>query len=317
MASVIPSERRQRSDAFLDCAGERDRSLAATALFVLVGGGAALLAAVLTGLIVTSVFAAAGWGANGRGLIAGITQLTTVARPSRSLLSYGYELCVAGLSSYAAAAAALAVARAIFRRPALSFLTVGPNFRWRAVMAGLALGFPLVGLAFLGERLLDPVALSAPILGQGTAPEKLGYFALALVLLYMAAFAEEAIFRGWLLQQTGAWTRSLAVILAVNGVLFSLAHFDPSPVSFAVRAVMGAGWAWLALRTAGVEFTTGAHLANNLFVALFVMPVSFTPPKPGHGGYAPALIELAIVLAMIGVVELWLRRREPGSANIP
>jgi hypothetical protein len=78
---------------------------------------------------------------------------------------------------------------------------------------------------------------------------------------------------------------------------------------------MGAGWAWIALRTAGVEFTTGAHLANNLFVALFVAPVKFvSPAAAGPADLRPALIELAIVLAMVGIVEVWLKRRGEGVA---
>jgi membrane protease YdiL (CAAX protease family) len=312
MSDAIPSS--PKAEPFLACTGPRDRNVLATAAFVLAGGAAALVGAILTGLLVTTVFAAAGSGASGRGLVEGLSRLTQSPRPNRSLLSYGYELSVAGLASFAAAAVALALAAWIFRRPVRSFLTAAPRFRWRAVAGGFLVGFPLVGLAFAAERLLDPSPIASPILGPEPVIAKLGYAAIAAGCLYLAAFAEEAIFRGWLLQQTGAWTRSLGIILAVNGVLFSLAHFDPSPVSFAVRAVMGAGWAWLALRTAGVEFTTGAHLANNLFVALFVAPVSFAPPKAGHGGYAPALIELAIVLAMVGAVELWLRR---GTAPAP
>ena len=295
---------------FLAGAGERDRRPGAAAVLVIVGLTCAFLAALVVGLGVTLAFAAVRWAASGTSFVDAITALTQAPRPGRTLPSYGYEMTVAGLASLAAAGAVLALAARIYRRPMRSFLTAAPRFRWTAVAAGFAVGFPLVGLAFLGERALDPSPLAAPILAQAaSAPDKLAYAAMAAVCLYLAAFAEEAIFRGWLLQQTGAWTRNLAIILGVNGVLFSLAHFDPDPTSFLVRGVMGAGWAWIALRTAGVEFTTGAHLANNLFVALFVMPVTFAPPKAGQGGLAPALIELAIVLAMAGIVEAWSRRR--------
>ena len=284
---------------FLAAAGPYDRSLGRTALFV-----AAALAATLAVALTLALALAA---------------LPNADRAGRSLISYGYELSVAGLGSFAAAAAALALAARIYRRPVRSFLTAAPRFRWRAVAAGLAVGLPLVGVAFAVEQLIAPSPLAAPIATPGAGlAERLAYAGVALVTLYGAAFAEEALFRGWLLQQTAAWTRSAPVILAVNGVAFSLAHLDPDPAGFLVRAVMGAGWAWIALRTAGVEFTTGAHLANNLFVALIVTPVRFTAPA-AHGptDLRPALIELAIVLAMATVVELWLRRRGEGEAAAP
>lgn len=189
------------AEPFLACSGPRDRNLTATAIFVLAGGAAALLAAIITGLAVSAVFAAVGWGASGHGLVEGLTRLTQSPSSNRSLISYGYELSVAGLASFAAAAVALAMAAWIFQRPIRSFLTAAPRFRWRAVAGGLLVGFPLVGLAFAAERLLDPSPLAAPILGAAPVGEKLGYAVIAAGCLYLAAFAEEAIFRGWLVQQ--------------------------------------------------------------------------------------------------------------------
>ena len=309
-AAIRDGRARPSWTEFLGGAGEWDRKPGAAAVVVITGLVLSFLAALVVGLAVTLAFAAVRSAASGSHLVDAITVLTQSPRPGRTLPSYGYEMTVAGLASLAAAGAVLGLAARIYRRPIRSFLTAAPSLRWSGVAAGFAVGFPLVGLAFLGERALDPTPLAAPILAQGaSAADKLAYAAMAAVCLYLAAFAEEAIFRGWLLQQTGVWTRNLAIILGVNGLLFSLAHFDPNPTSFLVRAVMGAGWAWIALRTAGVEFTTGAHLANNLFVALFIMPVTFAPPKAGQGGLAPALIELAIVLAMAGIVEAWSRRR--------
>lgn len=297
---------------FLALAGARERSAGRVALFLVLGALAAALAALAAGFAVILGFTFGG--ASAQGFEQTLNSLLDSARPGRPLLSYSFELTVAGVSSIAVAWAALAVAAKIFGRPIRSFLTAAPRFRWRMVGAGFAVGFPLVAVAFLGERAFAPSQLAAPILTPGAGlGAKAAYALIAAVCLYLAAFAEEALFRGWLLQQTAAWTRNLIVILAVNGALFSLAHFDPNPANLLLRAVMGAGWAWIALRTAGVEFTTGVHLANNLFVALFVMPVSFAPVKSGAFDIRPALIELAMVLILAGVVELRLRRT-PGDA---
>jgi membrane protease YdiL (CAAX protease family) len=240
-----------------------------------------------------------------------LSAVTNSARPGRPLASYAYEFLVAGLASFAAAGVVLGLALAFFRRPMRSFLTAAARFRWRAVAAGFVVALPLVAAAFGVERLGDPTPFTPLILTPHAGfGQILTYAATAFACLYLAAFAEEAIFRGWLLQQTAAWTRSLPLILAVNGVAFSLAHFDPAPANFLIRAVMGAGWAWIAIRTAGVEFTTGAHLANNLFVALVVAPVKFVTPPPKAGAYADALIETIVLLAMVAAVEVYLRRRD-------
>jgi membrane protease YdiL (CAAX protease family) len=294
---------------FLAAPGPRDRSVSLILRFIVAGAVAACVAVLVSVLLVT-VGAAVVWSRHGGpDPAAAFAVLAGGGHPGRGLLSYVYELLVAGPGSYAAAALLLVLASLVFRRPVRSFLTTAARFRWGVVLAGFAVAFPLVAMAFAVDRLGDPSRLAAPLLTPHTsAGELLGYALAATACLYLAAFAEEAIFRGWLLQQTAAWSRSLPLILAVNGVLFSLAHFDPSPVNFAIRAIMGAGWAWIALRTAGVEFTTGAHLANNLFVALFVAPVKFVAPAAQASGYGPALTEAALMLAIAGVVEIYLRR---------
>ena len=307
MDAVIRDTEQTDAFPFLRLAGARDPGR--LVLFLVLGVLAAGVAGLLAGLAITLGFAVARAGGNPRAVADALDSLTRNAASGRPLLSYSYELTVAGVASIAAAWAALAVASGIFGRPIRSFLTAAPRFRWRVVGAGFAVGFPLVAVAFLAERAFAPSPLAAPILTPGAGVgARAAYALIAAACLYLAAFAEEALFRGWLLQQTAAWTRNLIVILAVNGALFSLAHFDPNPANLLLRAVMGAGWAWIALRTAGVEFTTGAHLANNLFIALFVMPVSFAPAKSGPFDIRPALVELATVLILAGVVELRLRR---------
>jgi len=309
MTTILQPEDAEAA-SFLGLSGPRDRSLPRTALFLLLAIGLGGLAALVAGLALTLVFAAQHVATGRASLGDAIGVLVDSGRVPRSLFSYAYEFSVAGLTTYAAAAVALLLAARIYARPQRTFLTAASRFRWRLVGAGLVVAAPLVALQFLVERLASVEVIHAPILTPGAnVGERLGYGVVAAGCLYLAAFSEEALFRGWLLQQTGVRTRSLAIILAVNGVFFSLAHFDPSVTGFLVRAVMGAGWAWLALRTAGVEFTTGAHLANNLFVALFVAPVKFVAPKAAPFDIRPALTELALMGIMIAAVELWTRGR--------
>jgi membrane protease YdiL (CAAX protease family) len=75
------------------------------------------------------------------------------------------------------------------------------------------------------------------------------------------------------------------------------------------RALSGAVWAWTALRLSGIEFATGAHLANNLVLVLMIEPIS-EGAQTGRE-YAPGalVLDAGIHLAGVAVLLLALRSR--------
>jgi len=299
------------SDAFLRPAtlsGGRWRGLFLT---LTLGGLAGLIAIVVASLAVTAVGSAI-LSANASphlGVLQAFGVLTDVGRGHRSLISYVFELSLAGLSSYAGALAFLAVAARVEARPIRSFLTVAQAFRWRQIGLGLIIFLPIVGLAIGLTDVLDPHPPTPPLLMPGAPTSaRLIYCAAAVVFLYIAALSEEMLFRGWALQRTGVFTKNIPIVLGVNGILFSLAHFDPDLGAFVIRAVMGAGWAWIVLRLAGVELAAGAHLANNLAICLFNRPVVLTPPERQPFDAVSVGVELASIALLVLIVELALRR---------
>lgn len=297
--------------AFLAPVGQLERRLPRLAAFLLSALAASCAAALLVALAIVLSAALPLARERGIGLLDALQLAVSPRAASRSLLSYWYELAVAGLASYAAALAVLGLATRFYRRSARSFLTAAPRYRWGLVGAGFAIGACTVGLVVLVQVLTPGARPAPPLLQAGESlAARLGYAGLAAGGLYLAAVAEEIIFRGVLLQLSAAFTRSLPLILAINGIIFSLAHFDPDPSGFVIRAVMGAGWAWIALRSGGIEATAGVHLANNLLISLFIMPVSFKPPAPQAFEPAAVLAELATVLACMAAVEVMVRRGE-------
>ena len=112
-------------------------------------------------------------------------------------------------------------------------------------------------------------------------------------------------------------TRSL--LMALNGLLFAAIHFDPNIDAFLVRAAMGAGLTWMALRLGGIELGIGAHAANNAVILLLIRPMTTRPDSP-HEFKAGLIASALVVLAgFIGVAELsvrWpaLRRWTSGSS---
>ena len=285
-------------------AGRWRRLLLTLVLGLLAGVTAAMLSLFAVLLLAGLVFSATSH--VGLGDATGV--LLDSGRAGRNLFSYTFELAVAGVSSYAAAAAFMAVAARLEHRRIRSFLTVAPAFRWRQVGLGLVIFLPVISLAIWIASLTGTTPVP-PLFAPGEPfVARLAYVAAAVFFLYLAALSEEMLFRGWALQQTGVFTRRLWIILLVNGVLFSLAHFDPDPAAFLSRAIMGMGWTWIVLRLGGVELTTGAHLANNLAICLFVKPILFITPKREPFDVASVALEAATVVLLVLAVEGVLRR---------
>jgi len=210
-------------------------------------------------------------------------------------------------------------AGAIHHRRITDYVNRGQPVRWRLLLGGLVLvGGVMVAVtgvaAALGEPLDPPLWKVSPNLVGRTL-----YATLAIALLILASAAEELVFRGWLLKQSAAYVRNPILLMALNGLLFAAIHLDPNIDAFLVRAAMGAGLTWMALRLGGIELGVGAHAANNAVILLLIRPMSTRPDAP-HEFKAGLIASALVVLAgFIGVAELSMRwpalRRWTGGSS--
>jgi len=142
----------------------------------------------------------------------------------------------------------------------------------------------------------------------------------AVVFLVIAAGVEELLCRGWLLKQTAAWSRNVWVMLIVNGLLFSAMHLpDIDPNAFVGRALMGIGFVYMTLRTGGIEFSTGAHAANNALLILFVQtpPLNIPPPEKFNPlEVLPTLLAVAGYVLITEIVVRWAPLRDWGRSVV-
>ena len=183
------------------------------------------------------------------------------------------------------------------------------------VRGGPSLFLAGFGVMFLVSLALWPVMQMMDRSGPGPLFDpsepldaRLAYAGAAALGLLFAAAGEEITFRGVLLRITAGFTRNLWLILLINGVLFSAVHWDPDPVAFVARAASGMVWCWAALRLGNLAFAIGAHLANNLFIALLLAPIS-EAALPGQGIPVEVLgLEAVSLLAVLIAVELLARR---------
>jgi membrane protease YdiL (CAAX protease family) len=294
--------------AFIADLNPKERSLWRAAVTVIVGLVGGLIVGLVVGALALFAFVAASVSFGG-----GLTALRHAAGDllsanGASLTSALVLLVLATATNAPLAVAFIGVAALLSGRRLLSYLTVAARFRWRLLLAGLLLSFMAVGPVVAIGQLLDPHAAPPPLLSL--TPDLGGrilYAVAGFALLIPAAAAEEVVFRGWLLRQSAALTRNPLVLMALNGVLFSAVHGEFAPDPFLTRALMGAGFVYMTLRLGGVEFSIGAHAANNILIVLFLQPLTLRPaPSEGVSGES-LLQDIYLFASYVAMTELMVR----------
>jgi membrane protease YdiL (CAAX protease family) len=302
---ILEAARRSRFLADLS-PFDRDpwRTVFAVPVGVLAGAVAALLGAA-SAILISMLIVSGLDGVPAVGSLFEVFSDPNLAEPSgRQSL---FILAVLAGVNLGAAVGFVFAAGAIHHRKITDYVNRGEPIRWRLLLGGLVLvGIvmsAIVGVAVLsGEQIQSPLWKVSPNLVGRTL-----YATLAVGLLVLAAAAEELVFRGWLLKQSAAYIRNPVLLMLLNGLLFAAIHLDPNIDAFLVRAAMGAGLTWMALRLGGIELGIGAHAANNAVILLLLRPMTTRADSP-HEFKAGLIASALVVLAgFIGVAELSLR----------
>lgn len=205
------------------------------------------------------------------------------------------------------------LASLIRKRPFFANITSARRFRWGHLAAGLVAYGVMFAVLIGVEAAFFGFELKWPVLDlTDNAGEVALLVSVVTIGFIIAAFAEEILFRGWLLRETAVFTRRVWVLLFINGVLFSAIHVNPTtwamdPNAFVARAAMGVLFCYMALRFGGIEFATGAHAANNIMLTLAVQPLALSDPAP-EPVQVSLMLESVVLLAMgLGVTEIAAR----------
>ena len=98
------------------------------------------------------------------------------------------------------------------------------------------------------------------------------------------------------------------MLIAATALVFSALHGEFSLDAFVTRALMGAGFAYMTLRLGGIEFSTGAHAANNILIVLFIEPLTLkTAAAAADMSMASLLEDVALVIGYIVITEAVVR----------
>ncbi|MDT0189594.1 CPBP family intramembrane glutamic endopeptidase [Rothia terrae] len=174
---------------------------------------------------------------------------------------------------------------------------------WLLLCIGLAVvvfvGLPMLVGLFTGES--QTVTLHEP-------PQKLWIFiVLLLTLVPVQCYAEELVFRGYLMQTIGRWLKHPAFAILLPAPLFMLGHTYDLWGQASVLC-MGIAAGFLAWRTGGLESGIALHVVNNV-IAMFGGLMGTADPFVQEGSVFTDFalifaIELIYVLAV-----LWAAKR--------
>ena len=154
---------------------------------------------------------------------------------------------------------ALALAALIVRdRPFSSYSTSRGGWKWGAFFK-----CALVAVAVLAaEYLVEAVVFHAVPEGDGVVRFTAVGLALCIVLVPLQCLAEEYVFRGFILQAVGSWTKLPAVGIAVAAVAFAAGH-PYNGIGVVLIFVNGVVWGFVAWRSRGLEASSAIHIVNN------------------------------------------------------
>lgn len=158
-----------------------------------------------------------------------------------------------------------------------------------------------------------PVALDLATGGNLTFEPKTQGSTLAVLLLLVVlivpfqAYAEELVFRGYLLQTVGRWLKHPAWAIVLPAPLFMLGHaYDLwAQLSILVMALAAGFVTW---RTGGLEAAIALHVVNNLVAMTFGI-YGLADPFVLEGSTWVNLVSAVITQGLFVLVVLWAAKK--------
>lgn len=171
------------------------------------------------------------------------------------------------------------------------------RWSWLALCMGIAIVLyvmiPVVVQILSGEPLQGQAHISASLL--------MWMMGLVFVVVPVQCYAEELVFRGYLMQAIGRWLKHPAWTIIIPAPLFMLGH-DYTFWGQASILVMGLAAGFMAWYTGGLEAGIAMHVVNNLYLMVMgvlgmVDPFAQEGSSVGDFLWATAL-ELLLVLVV-------------------
>jgi membrane protease YdiL (CAAX protease family) len=190
---------------------------------------------------------------------------------------------------------------------------------WRELLQGFSVGSALIGTAVL---LLLVTRAESFIRDSGSVPGYLFFLTWSLLFFFLAAAAEEAIFRGYPFQALVEWLGVWPAVVIGSGIFAFLHAQNPSVTALGLANIFLAGilLSIAYLKTRSLWFATSLHLGWNWTMSSFFdLPVSglafdtplYSTVRRGPafwdgGAFGPEAGLAATIVLALGLV--WLLR---------
>ena len=169
-----------------------------------------------------------------------------------------------GLGTIVAMLPALALATLVVRdRPFSSYSSSRGGFAWGAFAKCVGVATAIYAVDFVVEGIILPGGIN-----QVDPLFTASGLVVCVLLVPLQCVAEEYVFRGFVLQTVGSWTRQPAIGILISTIAFTVGH-SYNVVGLIGIFFNGIVWGLAVCKTRGLEATCAIHIVNN--VATFFM----------------------------------------------
>lgn len=205
---------------------------------------------------------------------------------------------------------AVQLIKGFHRRSFMEVINGGGAFRWNRFWKGFAMWAFFSAILLALALLFDPGNFEFKFHLSSFVPLVL----VSVLLIPFQAGTEEFLFRGYLAQGVGAWTRNRLPVILLPALVFALTHgLNPEVKEFGFWETMpgylliGILLGVLSVLDDGIEMAIGAHSANNIFASLFITskssvlqtPALFTQKEVDPGREFWGLLVVSILFVLV------------------
>ena len=210
---------------------------------------------------------------------------------------------------------AIFIARLITNFKPLGLIhSIAGRMRWSYLSVFLGFGFLIFGLYYVGFATLDGSLTTQ----NSVHPLNSGMFWLYIVLILLIVpfqcYAEELLFRGYLMQTVGRWLKNPAWAIIIPAPIFMVLHGYGlwGLLSVLTMALIAGFLCWY---TGGLEAGIGLHIANNVSIFIFGLLGLADPFDANREAQALDFVQALILqLAFAGLVCMYTYRQKRKAA---
>ncbi len=167
--------------------------------------------------------------------------------------------------------AILLCVRFLHKRQILSVFTTRKSFDWKRMLFAFLLWGSFMTISLFLSLLSD-----VPIEWNFNLEKFIPLFLVSFILLPIQTTAEEVLFRGYLFQAIGKWSKKGWIAIVVTGIAFGLLH-GANPEVMRIGSILlifyittGFFLGIMTQMDGGIELSMGYHAVNNIFAALIL-----------------------------------------------